>query len=223
MERRMPVPIRIGGRDLRPHKASVRPQLGARTVLTNSPWNFVSLWLKRETQTKAHFYWHQARIFHLASAGLPTESAPLLHYYSFMNAAKALLVTKKVQFAEIHGVKAHNMRSNSKKISVSNEGVRIGQEGIVPALSAYLGDKETLRDHSLKELLFNVPFVHRTYCLTYRAQADMYVPLTDCEYVCDDTTGQGYFQAKLSKDFASKFVVSRLPATRSLEYASLLV
>jgi len=208
----MPTPIRVKGRELKPHKAVVHPQLGARTVLTNSPWNFVSLWLKRENEAKALFYWDQARIFNAASVGLPTQSAPLLHYYSFMNAAKALLVARKVPFIERHGVKAHNMRGASKKISLSNEGVRIEQQGILPALSAYLGDTELVRSHSLQDLLFNLPFVHRTYCLTYTTQVDMYAPITNPSYVADTATGQGYFQANLSKDFASRHVLKRLPA-----------
>ncbi len=73
-------PIKLKGRELTPHKAIIGPLLGARTVLTNEPWTFVSLWLKREKKQDALFYWDQAFEFHKASIGLPLQSAPLVLY-----------------------------------------------------------------------------------------------------------------------------------------------
>ena len=142
---------------------------------------------------------------------MPVQAAPLLHYYSFLNAAKALLVAKGVPFDEHHGVRAHNMRVASKAIALSNEGVRILTKGVLPALAAYLGDTEPNTIHSLKELLFNLPFVHRTYCLTYQAQSDLFYALTDCVYVFDSNARVAYLQANLSRDFAAKRYVKKLP------------
>jgi hypothetical protein len=203
--------VRFNGRDLKPFKAIVAPLLDARTVLTTNHWGFVSLWLKRERKAGALFYWDQAKQFHRASIGMPPQSSPLLHYYSFMNAAKALLAAKNVTFDQRHGVKAHNMRQHSSKISLSNEGVKIQNTGIVPALSAYLGEAETNHTHSLQEIFFNLPFIHRTYCLTYASQTDMFIPLVDCAYVFDTATKQVHLQARLSKDFAHSRYVKRLP------------
>jgi hypothetical protein len=80
--------VKFKQREIGPNKAIVTPTLGARTVLTTSPWTFVALWLKRNRKTKALFYWEQAQEFHKASVGLPARSAPLLLYYCFMNARK---------------------------------------------------------------------------------------------------------------------------------------
>lgn len=204
-------PLRVNGRDLKPHKAMVEPRLDARTVLTRSPWEFVSLWLMREQKRAALHYWNQARRFADAAAGMPLEASPLVHYYSFMNAAKALLAAKRVSFNEHHGVKAHNMRDASKKIALSNEGVRILKSGIVASLSEYLGDTEASVTHSLKDLLFNLPFVHRTYCLTYRSQLDLFLTLRNARYVLDTDTKAAYLEATLSDDFASKNYLARLP------------
>lgn len=38
----------INGRVAEPHKATKSPNLGSRTVLTDSHWEYVSLWLRRE-------------------------------------------------------------------------------------------------------------------------------------------------------------------------------
>lgn len=209
----MLVPVRVSNRDLRPHKAALQPLLDARTVLTNSPWDFVALWLKREGKDNALLYWNQARAFADGARGMPIQSAPLLHYYSFMNAAKALLSAKGITFDEYHGVKAHNIRGASPRITLSNEGVRLLGQGVAPSLSAYLGEPEPSRTHSLEELLLNIPCIHRTFCLTYRSQADLFIPLADCKYVYDTDTSQAHVAATLSKDFAESRFIRRLPAT----------
>ena len=205
------VPDRINGRELKPHKAIVAPLLGTRTVRTNSPWGFVSLWLKRERRDDALFFWDQAREFYKASVGMTLQSSPLLLYYSFMNATKALLTAKGIAFDPAHGVRAANTRTATDKISSSNETVRILNHGVLPALSSYLGETEPQRVHSLQEIFFNLPFIHRTYCLTYKSQQDMFVPLTDCEYAVDTTTMQAHLRANLSRDFAYRRFVTRLP------------
>lgn len=203
--------LRINGRDVKPHKATVGPNLGARTVLTDSHWEYVSLWLRRANKTNALFYWEQAHSFFAASRGMPVESAPLLLYYTFMNATKALLSAKGVTFDEHHGIRAHNMRGASSKIALSNEGVRIMQKGIASALSQYLGELETSPTHSLEEIFFNLPCIHRTFCLSYANQRDLFVPLTDCEIKFDASTGSAYFSALLSKDFTGPVHMRRLP------------
>lgn len=212
----MPI-LRINGRDAGPHKATISPNLGARTVLTNSHWEYVALWLRREHKTDALFYWQQAQVFAQAAEGMPVASAPLLLYYSFMNATKALLVAKSVPFEEHHGIRAHNMRGPSSKIALSNEGVRVMQRGIAPALSQYLQETETNSSHSLEDLLFNLPCIHRTFCLTYKNQKDLFIPLTDCHIEFDHATSAAYFSARLSKDFVGPSFIRRLPPSLVLD------
>ncbi len=206
------VQIKLKKKSLKPHKSAVDPVLYSKNVLTNSPWNFVELWLKKNGQKEALFYWAQAKEFHKASSGLPTQSAPLLHYYSFMNATKALLASKNVTFNPHHGVGSHNMRGESSKISITNEGVQIKTNGILPALSTYLEETETSNTHSLQDLLFNLPYIHRTYCLTYPSQTDMFIPIKNAQFVVDKNTNEAYFRASLSRDFANNHVIKRLPS-----------
>ncbi len=206
------VQIKLKRKSLKPHKSAIDPILHSKNVLTNSPWDFVELWLKKNRQKEALFYWAQAREFHTASSGLPTQSAPLLHYYSFMNAAKALLASKSISFNPHHGVGAHNMRRESSKISITNEGVKIKSNGILPSLSTYLGETESSDTHSLQELLFNLPYIHRTYCLTYPSQTDMFIPINDPQFVVNRKTNEAYFRAILSKDYATSQVIKRLPS-----------
>ena len=209
----------LNGRCVGPHKATKSPKLDARTVLTNSHWEYVALWLRREHKNAALLYWQQAQTFAQAAEGMPVSSAPLLLYYSYMNATKALLSSKSVPFDDHHGIRAHNMRGPSSKITLSNEGVRVMQRGIAPALSQYLGDTESSINHSLEDLLFNLPCIHRSFCLTYKNQKDMFIPLTNCQIQFDPPSGHAYFSAKLSKDFAGQPYVRRLPPSLILDEA----
>jgi hypothetical protein len=205
--------LQINGRDAEPHKATINPKLGMRTVLTNSHWEYVALWLRREHKDKALFYWHQAKTFAQAAEGMPVSSAPLLYYYSFLNAIKTLLTARSISYDEHHGIRAHNIRGASNKIALSNEGVRLMQRGVAPALSQYLGEAETQTTHSFEDLLYNIPCIHRTFCLTYKNQKDLFIPLTDCRFDFDPALRTVYFSAKLSKDFAGTTFIRRLPAS----------
>lgn len=202
--------IKISGREAQPHKCVRNPNFTSRTVLTKSPWQFAELWLRQHGKKEALFFWGQASEFAKASVGLPTQSAPLLHYYAFMNAAKALLSAKGVTFKPYHGVKAHNMNGASSKISIVNEGVRILNDGILPSLSRYFGEQEASTTHSLQDLLFNLPHVHRTYCLTYPNQTEMFIPIMKPRFVYDPAVNVVKLHAQISKNFRSHHVIRRI-------------
>ena len=210
----MPIrPLKLNGREVAPRKAIMSPAFGAKTVLSNSPWTYVALWLKREKKTTAQFYWEQAHQFYGASAGLPLQSAPLLLYYTYMNAAKALLSAKNTPFIEGHGVGARNIRGPNSRVTLSNEGLRIKTNGIVPALAAYFSETETTREYTMKELLFNSTFIHRTYCLTYPSQQEMFVPLKSCKYVVDTDRSVAYLEGQLASDIVRAEIRNSLPSS----------
>ena len=205
-------PIRLSTKALRPHKAVNGAQFAFRSVLTSDPFNYVDLWLRRQHLNDALFYWRQSRAFYQAAQNLPMESAPLVLYYCFMNAAKALLSAKRVPFNEHHGVKSHLMRGPNSKIMLSNEGIKIKNSGIVPALSGYLNESETSLTHSLEDLLYNLVFIHRTYCLSYPRRTEIFLPLKGGEYVRDTASGEVWFQALAVEDIDWKSFKKRLPA-----------
>jgi hypothetical protein len=201
----------LNNKSVKLHKSLITPQFNTRNVLTNSIWEFVTLWLKRNGKKKALFYWNQAKEFADASSSLPIESAPLLHYYSFMNAVKSLLESKGITYDEMHGIKAHNIRGNSSKITLSNEGVKILNKGILPAFSTYLRDQDLNCIHSLEDLLYNIPCIHRSFCLTYKSHSDLFIPLKDCIYLFDENTRKVNFSAKIGSDFVNINLSKRVP------------
>ena len=203
--------VKFRGREVEPHKAVVRAVLSSRSVLTNSPWTFVRLWLQRNRKREALFYWEQAHEFHKVSEGLPLRSAPLLLYYCFMNATKALLTAKGIAFDERHGVSAYPRVVAGRKHSFPSEGVKIHPQGILPGLSSYYGEQETARTHTLQELFFNMVFIHRTYCLTYSSQSEMFLPLAKCKYVYDTVSKKVFFKADLEKNVPLTSAIKKLP------------
>jgi hypothetical protein len=206
-------PVRFKNRDLELHKAVIAPQFGVPTVLSNTPWEFVSLWLKRKHKTDALFYWDQARQFQKAAIGLPPQSAPLLLYYCFMNAAKALLSSKGIVFNPYHGLKGTKIQPGVNRFTLANEGVKILAAGVLPSLSDYYGDTETSKLHSLKELFLNLAYIHRTYCLTYRSQQEIFAPLRECKYVYDTNTKQVFAQGMFVKANLRRHVRPSIPNT----------
>jgi hypothetical protein len=217
------LPVKWKGRIIAPHKAIIAPVVGARNVLTNSPWTYVALWLKRGRKDKALLYWQQAQEFYKVSLGLPPQSAPLLLYYAFLNATKALLSAKGIAFNERHGVSEHSAQGTSA--SLNHLGIRIQQQGVLPSLSAYYGETEPARTHTLQELFFNMVFIHRTYCLTYTSQQEMFTPIANCEFVADRSSKQIYFRADVTKNIPIGRAARRLPAqfVADSEFGSLAI
>ena len=149
---------------------------------------------------------------HLASKQLTIESSPLVLYYCFMNAAKALLSAKRVVFDASMSVGAHKMRGPTSKVVLSNEGIRIRNKGIVPALSAYFSEVKSSKTHSLEDVLYNLVFIHRTYCLTYPRSKERFLPLKNAEFVRDTATGEVWFRANLVDDANWRFFKRVLPS-----------
>ncbi|WP_145507204.1 YaaC family protein [Yersinia alsatica] len=203
-------PILINNRVMKPHKASLYPDLNSRNVLTYSHWDFVELWLKRNNKEDALFYWNQARVFNQASSGLSNQSSPLLHYYSFMNAAKALLSSRDIIFNQHHGVTAAK-NDNYTNEGLETTGIFIKGSGIVPSLATYIKDEDERKQYSLYDLFYNLPYIHRTYCLTYNIQEDMFIPIKDAHFIYDASSEHAYFIATLSKDFSYDGIGELLP------------
>ncbi len=169
-------------------------------------------------QEYCDIYWEQAKNFYSASHGLPMQSSPLLLYYSFMNAAKALLEAKSATYVAHHGVtEATPHGPVRRKMSLSNLKVKIKQSGIVPSLSAYYREAETVRTHAMDDLFYNLPFIHRTFCLTYASLTDMFLPIKEDEFVRKKATGEIFFRAKFVSDISVRSVRNKLPQSVEMD------
>jgi hypothetical protein len=82
-----------------------------------------------------------------------------------LNAAKALLTVKRRDFSRYHGVTGKF--DPASKRSLRNEKVAITGGGIIPALTTLLEEDETETEHSLTDILSNLPFIHRAFRYTF--------------------------------------------------------
>ena len=189
------------------------PRLFDQTILTDDPVEYVELYLRRERQSDAIFYWRQAKEFLDVTSNLSLTSAPLPLYYSYLNAAKALLASKGIAFREHHGVGSATSKSR-RKISLSNEMIKFWTTGVAAELCKYFGDPIPGNPISLKNCLSNIPYVQRTFCLTYRSFSSILVSLRNVEFEADTSTGFFHVRVLLEEDAAPKpFMARTLPSS----------
>jgi len=191
--------LHIAGKTVRLHSSLQGPDFRTQRVLCSDPWDFVSLWLKRNHQKDASFYWDQARHFFDASVQLPELSAPLTSYYCFLNATKALLSSKRVSFTESHGVGG---RSEQGRTSLSNELIDFQGGGILPSLCKLLGEPDNAgKTFTLKEVFWRMPFIHRAFCLSYQGATELFIPLNGNCFMRKDNSKEAWFQAEIDRRY----------------------
>ena len=186
-----------------------------KTVLTNSAWEYVELWLKRQSSKEAKealFYWQQAKHFFDASECLPQNSKPLTSYYCCLNATKALLCINGINVQAIsHGI-TQSRHSNSKSNSLDKAEVIFLGGGVLNELSRYLGEDVTKKTYIIKDLLYNIPCVHRTFSITYSGSAELFIPIHSIGFVREDTTSQAWIQFAVDIRYANSSALRYLPS-----------
>lgn len=191
-------------------RATKEASFTEKRVISSGPWEYVALWLRQNCRGNAQIYWEQARQFFLAAKELPTNSAPLPLYYSFMNATKALLESKHITYRPYHGLVGFDMRTSaSSRISLESEGLKLKNGGILPALIGYFGEVETARIYSLAEALSNIAFIHRSYSISYD-RAELFLSIFSPRYVSAGS-GAARFQACLPKGHTHGQTLNTIP------------
>ena len=189
-------------RTLRPYKAFISPDFKAKSVLASSHWDFVELFLKRESTDDSLFYWRQAKAFYEAALNLPTESSPLTLYYCFLNAGKALLECKGQLYSKRHGVSGD---SNAGNKNLKNEIISYKSSGIASALGRYFQDDVIEGNFSMWALLYNLAFVHRAFNLSYPTESiELFTPIKNLRFVLSDFQHYGWFVAETYKSYESR-------------------
>lgn len=201
-------PLKIGNKTLKLRKTIINPDVKSKTVLTDNIFDYVELCIKRgklknkQTATVLAF-WHQSKEFYNIFPKVSKPAKPLIAYYCFLNATKALLEYHNISYQEFHGVSG----SSSGNASLTHEEIRFHTTGILPALSSYFKEEETTTDYKLKDILYNIPYIHRAYCLSYKGTTELFVPIKDSQYIYEDSVKKAYLQFELDfKKRNSRFI-----------------
>ena len=195
-------------------KAFQKTKYGSKTILTDSCWEYVSLFLKRKTTAGASdalFYWEQAHSFYLASKTLPDSAQPLTSYYCILNASKALLRYNGFDDTLLrkHGVSSIRRDDNSTNLNEAY--TEIKGAGVLHALNSYYGSAFPVGTYSIAELLYNIPCVHRAYCTTF-SKPEIYVPIERPVFVKKDGSKEAWIKFEVKGRYANKKALKALPS-----------
>lgn len=202
-------------------KAQVEPNFTSKTVLTDSTWHYVELYLKRSNENKdkeALNYWNQAKNFFHATESLDLLSKPLTSYYCYLNATKALLTYKGINFDTKHGVSGERVKP---QINLIHEMVYMHPQGVLSGLCNYLKEPiKTIRvpgrnkplpeSYALKDILYNLEFIHRSYNLTFANQTELFIPINEPRFVQDKTKKEGWLEVKLEPESSTMQEFSKI-------------
>lgn len=200
--------IKYRQNELLVRKALIEPNFSSKTVLTDSTWRYVEIFLKERKNYQALNYWNQAHNFFEATENLSMISKPLTTYYCFLNAAKSLLTFKNINFNLKHGVSG---KTENGHILLKNELVTIFPSGVLSGLSNYM--KETIatsgETYTLKDILYNLEYIHRAYCLTYNS-SDLFIPIENLRFVFDKDLKKGWLEAQLEPQHSNKSTLKKI-------------
>lgn len=200
--------LKIANRTAYFRKAITKPNFSSESVLTRDSFEFVELWLTRNSPA-ALPYWRQSKAYFDASSHLPVVSAPLTSYYCFLNATKALLIVKGVSFTDNHGVTGR--RAPTAKRIISNEEIEIKGGGVLAALSSYLGETHLEKEFTVAEALGNLTFIHRAFRHTFRSKPELFIPLRNPLYRKHPTEPYIWFSAEIRGKFSDARALRTLP------------
>ncbi|MGB3750159.1 MAG: YaaC family protein [Arcobacteraceae bacterium] len=201
--------IKYKNREASIRKPKIFVDFSTKTVLTDSTWEYVKIYLKSENQTDALFYWEQAYNFYEATKSLTLISKPLTAYYCFLNATKALLEVKNVNYDLAHGVTG---KKADGLITIRNEIVKFQPKGVVSALSYYLEESipEEGIEFSLKDIFYNLSYIHRSFTLTYKDRAELFIPILRPRFVYDKSRNESWLELQLEPEHSNKTVLNKL-------------
>lgn len=195
-------------------KAVSKPKYGSKTVLTDSCWEYVSLFLKRQSITGASdalFYWEQAHSFYLASKSLPDNARPLTSYYCILNAAKALLRYKGVDDAKLKNHGISSVREETDKTNIKEAYTAIKGAGVLPELARYYDCNIPTGHYSMADLLYNIPCVHRAYCITF-SKPEIFVPVFNPVFVKKDASKEAWLIFSVKGRYANTKALKNIPS-----------
>lgn len=196
------------------------PKYGSKTILTDSCWEYVSLFLKRQSKSGAGdalLYWEQAHSFYLASKNLPDSACPLTSYYCILNATKALLRYKGIDDIKLKNHGLSSVRNDSNKANIKESFTSIKGAGVLPELSKYYGFNLQPKQYFIAELLYNIPCVHRAYCITF-SKTEIFIPISSPIFVRKDNEKESWIKFEVNGKYANDTSLKSLPRKFEHDY-----
>lgn len=231
------LPYQYKGKKLQLHKSYTNPRFESNTVLTDDIYTYIDFYFAshkesmkyknpavskpkygNEMQYHYSFYWKQSMNFYYAAKKLPIEATPLLSYYSMLNAVKAYLAFKCDYIEDFvehflgHGLfeKIDASANDLNTIMVARK-----IKGVYPLFAKMMDSNfDTIWPNgqsnafTLKQLLYNLAFIHRAFITTYTTPRgakipELFIPLENNSVPCYHKGNDFnlYLQIELEKIF----------------------
>jgi hypothetical protein len=165
------------------------------------------MWLQRHGNDESRVYWRQAKNFYHASLNTEITSKPLVAYYCMLNATKGLLALKGIEVSAYHGISGCPLKNKSMLV---NEGMEIKQEGVFIGLSKYFGASLEGKSVNLKDVLYNLPFIHRAFTTTHPGMQGLFIPIFDAHFVRCKNNSESWFCATIKdKQYTKDSIINK--------------
>jgi hypothetical protein len=212
--------ITLSSKPVAPHKSITNPDFKAKAAHVSDRFQYVDMWLRQsgENGKNALIFWRQAASFSKANEAVNELAKPLISYYCMLNMVKALLVSIGTEMASVqHGVSGY---ATGTKTALSNEVVKFKGAGVLAELSGFYNEAASGADEfNLHDLLYNLPHIHRAYCLTIpsKKKKELFIPLQSCGFFRNTNTNETYFRGELTSGWNVGRTVNKLPAGYQLD------
>lgn len=206
--------ITLSSKPVAPHKSFSNPDFKAKAAHVTDRFQYVDMWLRQsdENGRASLVYWRQAANFYRANSAVDELAKPLTSYYCILNMVKAMLVSTGKDMARVqHGVSGYSV---GVKTALSNEIVKFKFSGVLADLSRFFEEDVSGADEcSLLDLLYNLPHIHRAYCMTIptRKKKELFIPLKECGFYRVDGTSECFFRGYLTSGWSVSRTKQKLP------------
>ena len=108
-----------------------------------------------------------------------------------------------------HGVTGKRLDGH---VNILNEQVKFQPRGVGAALGVYLGENtpEGGEAFSLKQIFYNIPYIHRAFTISYKNTAELFIPIVEPRFVFDKYRNKAWLEIKLEPEHSSNRTVGRL-------------
>ena len=211
-------PIIYQNKELFLSNSKINQDYKAKTVLTDSVWEYVELWLRRckkNESKQALLFWSQAKHFYLASLQLPLNARPQTIYYCFLNVSKALLFNNGVGYdaLSMHGVSSKRSNTNNLKDFIT----LFKSKGVLSELSKYYQDSQDRNNFSIDEILYNLPFIHRSYVHTYSKSMELFIPISNPVFIRKSDNSDTWLSFEVKGRFRTRNALKSIPSVFEID------
>lgn len=127
-----------------------------------------------------------------------------------MNAAKALIsFREKDELRNIsHGVSSDRSTDND----FTHKELIYKGSGVLCELSRLLGDSTGKEKYKVKDILYNIPCIHRTYSITFSSDAELFIPISDITFEDVNGSREYYIRFQIDNDYTNGNVLRNIPS-----------